>query len=273
MSDALTWEACAAIVEKADPDRFLSAMTAAPEDRAALFPLYAFNVEVARAPWVTSEPGLAEIRLQWWRDALDEIFAGRGVRRHEVVTPLAEVIGAHDLPRYPFEALIDARAFDIYADGHAGRPALDAYLDATAGGLMRLAVRATGEARDTLAGHVGWAQGAAGLLRALPALWSAGRDPLPVPGGLPRQEVLDRRLPEPVAEAVRTLARDGLARLDRIEADRLTDGQRAALRAGWRSRDVLRRIAAEPAAIFTGVEVSEFRRRGGLTWRALTGRF
>ena len=51
----MSWEACAAIVEKADPDRFLSAMTAPPEGRALLFPLYAFNAEVARAPWVTSE--------------------------------------------------------------------------------------------------------------------------------------------------------------------------------------------------------------------------
>ena len=267
----MSWEACAAIVERGDPDRFAATMTAPPEGRALLFPIYAFNVEVARAPWVTSEPGLAEIRLQWWRDAVAEIFAGTVPRRHEVVTPLAEVIVARDLPRWPFEALIDARGFDIYADGHAGRAGFDAYLDATAGGLMRLALRAAGTPDDTLAGHVGWAQGAAGLLRALPALWAAGRDPLPVAGGLPRQEVLRGEMPDAVAEVVRSVARDGLARLEAAGRPPRDSTARAALRTGWQSRRVLKRLAADPAALFGGLEVSEFRRRGGLLVRALTG--
>ena len=43
--------------------------------RQILFPLYAFNVEVARAPWVASEPMIGEMRLQWWRDVLEEIGA------------------------------------------------------------------------------------------------------------------------------------------------------------------------------------------------------
>ena len=51
-------------------------MAAPVEARRVLFPLYAFNVEVARAPWVTSEPMIGEMRLQWWRDALEEIARG-----------------------------------------------------------------------------------------------------------------------------------------------------------------------------------------------------
>ena len=74
--------ACAALVEKADPDRFRAAMAAPVAARAVLFPLYALNVEVTRAPWVTQEPMLAEMRLQWWRDALQEIADGGPVRRH-----------------------------------------------------------------------------------------------------------------------------------------------------------------------------------------------
>ena len=83
MNDDLT--ACARIVEKGDPARFKAVMAAPPKARDALFPLYAFNVEVARAPWVSAEPGIAEIRLHWWIDALGEIAAGGMVRRHEVV--------------------------------------------------------------------------------------------------------------------------------------------------------------------------------------------
>lgn len=78
---------CAGIVERGDPDRFRAAMAAPPKARAVLFPLYAFNVEVSRAPWASQEPMIAEMRLQWWRDALDEIATGKPARRHEVVTP------------------------------------------------------------------------------------------------------------------------------------------------------------------------------------------
>ena len=45
--------ACAQIVEKGDPARFRTVMAAPVEARLKLFPLYAFNVEVARAPYVT----------------------------------------------------------------------------------------------------------------------------------------------------------------------------------------------------------------------------
>ena len=65
--------ACADIVRRADPARFQAAMAAPVAARSVLFPIYAFNVEVARAPWVTSEPMIAEMRLQWWVDALEEI--------------------------------------------------------------------------------------------------------------------------------------------------------------------------------------------------------
>ena len=60
-------------------------MLAPAAARPGLFALYAFNLEMARAPWVASEPALAAIRLAWWREALDEIYDGRPPRRHAVV--------------------------------------------------------------------------------------------------------------------------------------------------------------------------------------------
>ena len=99
--------ACAELVRRGDPDRFLAAMAAPPAARNVLFPLYAFNVEVSRAPWVTPEPLIAEMRLQWWRDALAEIAAGAPVRRHEVTTPLAAVLDAEGARL--LDALVEAR--------------------------------------------------------------------------------------------------------------------------------------------------------------------
>ena len=84
----MTLAACAAIVQRADPDRFMAVMAAPVAARAQLFPLAAFNVEVARAPWVTTAPLIAHMRLQWWQDAVEEIAAGKTPRKHEVVGPL-----------------------------------------------------------------------------------------------------------------------------------------------------------------------------------------
>ena len=61
-----------------------------------LFALFAFNLEVARAPWVTQQPMIAEMRLQWWCDALDEIaFAKSRCAVMRLVTPLAALIDSH----------------------------------------------------------------------------------------------------------------------------------------------------------------------------------
>ncbi|MFQ5437406.1 MAG: squalene/phytoene synthase family protein, partial [Paracoccaceae bacterium] len=81
----MSMDACAAIVARGDPDRFLAAMSAPLWARERLLPLYAFNVEVARAPWVTSEPRLAEMRLAWWRGEVVKIGSGAGRFDHEVL--------------------------------------------------------------------------------------------------------------------------------------------------------------------------------------------
>ena len=65
-------------------------MAAPPAARPGLLALYAFNLEIARAPWVVSEPMLAEIRLQLVaRRRSPRSTTALPPRRHEVVEPLA----------------------------------------------------------------------------------------------------------------------------------------------------------------------------------------
>ncbi|MYF90089.1 MAG: phytoene synthase [Boseongicola sp. SB0676_bin_33] len=73
----MSLQAVADIVAKGDPDRFDACMAAPVAARVVLFPIYAFNVEVARATWVMSEPKIGELRLQWLRDALEDIARGQ----------------------------------------------------------------------------------------------------------------------------------------------------------------------------------------------------
>ncbi|MGB5559403.1 MAG: squalene/phytoene synthase family protein [Paracoccaceae bacterium] len=246
--------ACAEITRRGDPDRFLSAMAASPEARKVLFPIYAFNVEVARAPWVTEEPMIAEMRLQWWRDALAEIAAGGVIRSHEVVTELAHVLPQGTVP--VLDRLIAARRWDIYKEPFEDSGHFDDYLAATSGGLMQTAGAALGAADAPALAAIGQAQGLANFWRAVPKLLAAGRVPL----------VNDNDL-ELVAAA-----RDGLAMLATARRELPAKAQPAA-RAAWLAGPVLRHALNDPSAVRTGrLEPSEFRRRSGLLWRVALGR-
>lgn len=241
--------ACAEIVARGDPDRFASAMTAPLSLRGDLMVLYAFNLSVAKAPWVTSEPMLAEMRMQWWCDALDEIYTGKIPRSHEVVLPLAALIRRADLPRAVFDTLIEARRGDIYPRPPPDWGAVWRYLAATGGGLMQLAALASSAAEPWVkeAHAFGTVSGAANLIQALPELEATGRQPLPQPGAAPE------------------LAAQALARIRPLRVPR---SARPAFAAGWRCRAVLRRATSG-----RDVRGSEFSRRWNLLWVTLTGRF
>src|SRR5262249_5282903 len=145
-----------ALVRNADYDRYLSALFVPAERRAHLFALFALNYEVARTAESVSQPLMGQIRLQWWRDALDEIAAGQ-VRRYEVVTAFAETIKAYALPRPLLDALIDAHENDLIESPFDTWAEFDAYANATAGNVIRLAARIAGssEIGDAAARHAG----------------------------------------------------------------------------------------------------------------------
>ncbi|WP_193180725.1 phytoene/squalene synthase family protein [Nisaea sediminum] len=127
----------AAILRQHDPDRFRFALFAPPERREALFTLYAFNHEVAKTRENVSENMIGAIRLQWWRESIEGIYAG-SPRQHEVVLPLSDLITAHDLPRDAFDALIDARERDLEDRPMADLAEAERYLRATTEPLVRL---------------------------------------------------------------------------------------------------------------------------------------
>ncbi len=98
----------AALVRRADPDRFLTALFAPPERREALLVLYAFNHEIARARTMVREPMMALIRLQWWREVVEGTR-----RRHEVAGPLGEALDAGAIPAAPLRAMISGREREV----------------------------------------------------------------------------------------------------------------------------------------------------------------
>jgi phytoene synthase len=251
----VTVAACAELVRRGDPDRFLAVMAAPLAAREQLFPLYAFNLEVARAPWVTQEPLIAEMRLQWWRDVVENASSG-AARVHEVAGPLHDLIRDFGLPVDVLDALIAARRWDITREPHAGIEGLTSYLDDTGGGLMWLAGRALGapDGAEYALRAFGWATAAAGYLQAVPELEARGRQPLPQ-GTTPRD-----------------LARLALVRLAAARQARPLVPKEVfpAFLAGWQTKSLLRQVVSTGRC---DVVLSEFQRRWRLLWQASTGRW
>ncbi|HRK42271.1 MAG TPA: squalene/phytoene synthase family protein, partial [Gemmobacter sp.] len=223
-------------------------------DRPALAVLYAFNAELARAPWASKEPMIAEMRLQWWRDTVEAEASSPGPA-HEVASPLGKLIRTKALPLDLLDGMAQARLWDIYRDAHEDEAALWAYLQATGGALMALSVQATGGGDRAAALALGTAQALANYLRAVPALEDQGRVPL-----------VDGR-----AEAVSALARKGLEYMDIARKAKLPRG---AGMAAYLTRPVLELARRQPQLVAAGaLEVPEFTRRKNLLWQSLTGRF
>lgn len=124
-------------VRAADRDRFLAALFAPEPARRGLLALLAFDHELSRTPFVTREPMLARIRLEWWREAVTEAVEAATPRAQPIVESLGEIARRHNLTTKGLVALVDAHEEEI--DGpldvvRAGHALADLQLDVLAVG-------------------------------------------------------------------------------------------------------------------------------------------
>jgi phytoene synthase len=149
--------------------------------RADLMVLHAFDLELARARDVTSQPLLAEIRLTWWQETIDQIYEGANPRAHELAIPLAAAIRRYDLPKSAFDGLIAARLDDIEEAAPTsigdlvtrardiGRPLIDLTAKICGGGDPGMA-----------SAHAGLTLGLVGFVRGMAQDLARGRLRLPI---------------------------------------------------------------------------------------------
>ncbi|MEG6509417.1 squalene/phytoene synthase family protein [Methyloligella sp. 2.7D] len=170
MNEAELHQTVRQMVRTEDPDRYLSALFAPKEARDDLFALYAFNAEIARIPEEVSEMPLAEIRLQWWRDALVVARAGEEKTGHPVADAFGETLRKHDIAPERLAPMIDARRVDAMEQIEPYSAGLIAFLDNTAGEVFTLAAEFLGAGKSQVelaARSAGRAYGLTGLARAV----------------------------------------------------------------------------------------------------------
>ena len=228
-----------ALVRRVDPDRWLaSRFIADPKARADVIALYAFNYELARVAGGVSNALMGEIRLTWWREAMEEIAAGRPARKH----PTVEAVAAAGYPLSALAEMAEARMADLEAAPFETEAQVMAYVDATAGAVMMLAAwRLDPKADLHVVQDAARAYGLAGLWR----LKRAGVQRLPSDW---TQADVRRRV-----EAARSKAREAL-----------------------RALPLAAFPAAAPAALARaqtgGRELSPLETQVRLTWAVATGR-
>lgn len=161
------------LVRRVDPDRWqASRFIGDPAARADVIALYALNYELARVAGGVSNALMGEIRLTWWREAMEEVAAGKAPRKH----PNVEALAASRFDPNALAALADARFTDLDEGPLKDEAAVMAYVDGTAGALAVLAARRLDASADPHAVKgAARAWGLSGLWR----LQQAGRSRLP----------------------------------------------------------------------------------------------
>jgi phytoene synthase len=204
------------LVRRLDRPRYYANLFVSAEHRSALFALFALKAEIARIPGLVSEPGLAEIRLQWWREALERIAGAQTVETPHLAS-LGEAIARYRLPVAALTALIDAHHGDLYADPPARLNDLEGFFGETESALFQLACMVLREeggeavaASAEAAGHAGIAYGLSLRLGSLARDLARGRCIVPAgmlaTHGLSAEEIFTAPVPEAAVNAVIELA-------------------------------------------------------------------
>lgn len=254
----MTLIACAELVESADPNRFMATMAAPPAARARLWPLYAYNIEIARAPYASAEPLVAEMRLQYWVDLIDG--TGAPAATGDIGAAVVGLLHSAAIPSGLLSGMAEARRWEVWRDAFADRAHFDDFIDVTAGNLMWAACLALGApvSAEAVVRDFAWGAGLASWLAAVPDLAARGRHPLVDDG----------------VNAVADLAGEGLARIAQARRLRHLVPRSAipALWTGWQARAWLQKAAQNPARVAEGkLKTSDFVRKSTLILRASTG--
>ncbi len=238
MPDTADIQACADMVRARDPARYRGAMRAPPEARGGLMVIYALNAEVVRAAWAPKEPALAEIRLQYWHEQIETLYAGAAADAHPALRAMARADWRKWVAKADFIHLIGARRLDAQPAPFADAQALWAYLDATGGGLMAMGARILrmNDHYDTAIRRYGRAGALAAYLAAVPALKASGRHPLP----------------DESPAAIAALAQGALEDLDAPRKYRLMARAGPAMLTASEARPVLQRVARQPGLVLSG---------------------
>ncbi|GAB1868706.1 UPF0551 protein C8orf38-like protein [Camponotus japonicus] len=163
-------EYCLQLVRRNDYENFLCTLLLPHNIKSAAFAIRAFNVEVAQVEDQVSDNKIGAMRLQFWTDALNNIYNDQPPRS-PVSLELHRILQRHKLSKRYFKRLIDARLNKLSNSIFMDLESLEQYCDYTASSIYFLLLEANGTANvnaDHAASHFGKAHGLVTSIRSVP---------------------------------------------------------------------------------------------------------
>ena len=168
---------CESHIRVADHDAWIATLFAPAAKRPHLCALQAFFLEIAQVRERVKESLAGELRLQWWRDAVQGDARG-DVEAHPFAAALLDTIKTFRLPRDILTEAIEAHRFDVYDDTMPSLHDWESYVDGTEAARIRLASTIlTGKLEP---GGIAAASHAGAALSVMRQLVEIGREPRPV---------------------------------------------------------------------------------------------
>ncbi len=96
------------VLKQADYELYLISVFLPAAQREKAWPLLALVAELYAIPQKVREPLAGAMRLAWWRERLQEIYAGKPPRNHPILQELAPLIIQYELPYAQWERLLNA---------------------------------------------------------------------------------------------------------------------------------------------------------------------
>ncbi|CAL4060580.1 unnamed protein product, partial [Meganyctiphanes norvegica] len=163
-------EYCLDSIRKYDYENFLATLLLPKGCRQSAIAVRAFNIEVAQIQDLTSEPLMAKMRIQFWRDTLDQIFAGKPPKQ-PIASELCRAIEKHKLSKRWLRNIINSREQQVDIKQYTNMAAVEEYSEKSNASLYYLLLQCLGIENihsDHAASHIGKAEGIVKLLRGIP---------------------------------------------------------------------------------------------------------
>jgi NADH dehydrogenase [ubiquinone] 1 alpha subcomplex assembly factor 6 len=169
------------VFRKGDYEAYLIRRFVPPSARDAYDALRTLNLELARLPETVSNPAIGRFRMQFWRDTVNNTFAGNPPREpislvlHSAISKLAERSSASSAKSLKFWLLRLINIREQYMDNgpFPSLAALEDYAENTYATLMYMTLASMpvrSVHMDHLASHIGKACGIVATLRGVPVL-------------------------------------------------------------------------------------------------------
>ena len=231
---------------------YYSFMFLPPEQRQAITALYAFCREVDDVVDECHDVSLAQIKLEWWRQEVERIFAGTPT--HPVGFALQDVLRRFKLPQEQLLEIIDGMAMDLSQTRYLDFKGLQLYCYRVASVVGLLSAEIFGhEHRQTLkyAHDLGLALQLTNIIRDVGEDARRGRIYLPIEDlqrfGVPAKDILEARYSDAFRELMAFQAERAEHFYEQAFAQ-LPAGDRKAQRPGLVMAAIYRTLLREIAA-------------------------